>query len=334
MLIRKTFIEDTNKILVIDSQAFMFSMVENILHSVYQNIKLYPVQTAKKATEIFGSAVIDLVIINISSVNGETEQLLKYIKESHSHVPVIAVFDTPDDQNMRIKYLKMGVTAFLGLPFVAEELLFMVTNLLTMKVNSSGLERIENLTIALVRAIEAKDPYTKGHAERTAYYSVRIFDELGLQGEQRNDLFTGCILHDIGKLAMPDSILNKKGKLTPEEFDVIKQHPIRGARICEGVHLLKDAAPVIVQHHERLDGSGYPHGLIESEINILAQIAGIADAFDALTTDRSYRKALSPSNALSMLEIEVDDGKLNSLFFSVLKKIIQESDEELPTINE
>jgi putative nucleotidyltransferase with HDIG domain len=159
----------------------------------------------------------------------------------------------------------------------------------------------------LVAAIDAKDPYTEGHSQRVSDISVAIAEELNLSAEERHHIRIGSLLHDIGKIGIPDNILAKPDRLTPSEFDEIKKHPTIGANIIAKIHLLKNELPALSQHHERIDGSGYPKGLKGDEISLIARIVAVADVFDALTSDRPYRPALDIETSLDILRAEAGD---------------------------
>ena len=146
---------------------------------------------------------------------------------------------------------------------------------------------------ALTATIDAKDPYTSGHSQRVALISRRIAIEHGLEGEKVQRIYLMGLLHDIGKIGVPEAVLCKTGKLTDEEFEEIKRHPARGAKILGGIRQLDDVISGIVAHHERLDGSGYPEKLKGDEVPLEARIVGLADGFDAMTSDRTYREALA-----------------------------------------
>lgn len=158
--------------------------------------------------------------------------------------------------------------------------------------------------VALVEAVEAKDVYTRGHTQRVAELSVLIGQHLGLSSEQLHVVHRAALLHDIGKIGIPDAILNKPGPLTAEEFAVIQEHPLRGHRIIQDVRSLRPEIGGVRHHHERLDGSGYPDGLIGDEIPLEARIIAVADVFDALTSARPYREAWSIDKALEILREE------------------------------
>ncbi len=154
---------------------------------------------------------------------------------------------------------------------------------------------------ALVAAIDAKDPGTQGHSQRVSDYSILIAQQLGLPASQLTDIRISSLMHDIGKIGVPDAILNKKGKLTPDELAYVQRHPVVGANILRQVQLLKDILPGILEHHERLDGSGYPFGLRGDQISMIGRIVMVADVFDAMTSDRPYRPAISVRTVLNHL---------------------------------
>jgi HD-GYP domain-containing protein (c-di-GMP phosphodiesterase class II) len=163
--------------------------------------------------------------------------------------------------------------------------------------NSQLVQRLEtnyfSTVEALAAAIEAKDPYTKGHSKRVTQFAIFLAERFGVSDTEIRNLRYGAMLHDIGKIGVSGKILNKKGRLTTEEFEIIKRHPGIGENIIGRVDFLQGARPIVRSHHERFDGSGYPDGLEEEGIPFLARIAAVVDFFDALTSDRPYRKAYS-----------------------------------------
>lgn len=155
---------------------------------------------------------------------------------------------------------------------------------------------------SLSQAIEVKDRYTQGHSMRVSEYAYELGKRVRLPVKRLENLKMAAILHDIGKIGIEESILNKPGKLTEEEFDKIKQHPEIGVKIIQDIEFLKDVSDIIISHHEKVDGTGYPNGKVQKEINTEASILGIADVYDALTSDRPYRKALTVTDALAIIE--------------------------------
>ncbi|MDD5553962.1 MAG: HD domain-containing protein, partial [Candidatus Omnitrophica bacterium] len=169
-------------------------------------------------------------------------------------------------------------------------------------------ERVDRVVLesmyAFSKSMEARDNYTAEHAEEMSTLVLRLGKKIGLDKEMLSNLERGAILHDIGKIGISDAILRKKGKLTPEEYETIKMHPKIGAEIIRAVHFLQDVVPVVLHHHEKWDGTGYPSGLKGKEIPLLARIVGIADVYQALISERPYRKAYSKKEALKILKDE------------------------------
>ena len=166
----------------------------------------------------------------------------------------------------------------------------------------------EAVLYTLARTIEAKDPYTLGHADRVAQYAVQLGRALGVNAKDSETLRKGGMLHDIGKLAIPDGILLKPGRLTPEEFDTMKKHPALGCDICEKLRTVRDALPLIRHHHERLDGTGYPDGLRADNVPPLVRVVTIVDIYDALRSQRSYKEAFSLEKSIKILWEEAEKG--------------------------
>jgi len=177
-----------------------------------------------------------------------------------------------------------------------------------------------NVGSSLVHAIEAKDPYTRGHSERVNRYSMLIADALDMEHEEKNVLNWASILHDIGKIGIPESILNKPGKLTTDEYETIKAHPEKGHTILKPLEQISDSLPGILHHHERYDGNGYPAGLAGEEIPLNARIIAVADTFDAINSNRAYRAARPPNEAVEILE-RVAGSQLDSNLIEIFKQV-------------
>lgn len=213
---------------------------------------------------------------------------------------------------MAAKGAAVGVALFgekvSGLPFTADDLV-----MLTAVCNFAGpalegarlyteLHRTYMSTVrAFVSSLEAKDTYTRGHSERVADYARVLGESLGMSRHEMDMLVFGAVLHDIGKIGVAEGILNKPGPLTPEEWRVVRAHPEMGARIVSNIEYLEPAVGLILHHHERIDGRGYPHGLVGSDIEFGTRIVTVVDSFDAMTTNRPYRKAMHVSRAITLL---------------------------------
>jgi putative two-component system response regulator len=191
------------------------------------------------------------------------------------------------------------------------------------------LERAESVLLALATSIEGKDPYTQDHCARLSDYASRLGERLRLPAEHLTALQRAGIVHDIGKVAVPDTILLKPGRLTEEEWAIMRQHPVVGERICAPLKSFRLVLPIIRHHHEKMDGSGYPDGLKGEEIPLTARILQIVDVYDALTTARPYKRALSSAEALEIMAEEVRRGWWDSNVFSEFEKLVAES-ERLP----
>jgi putative two-component system response regulator len=193
-----------------------------------------------------------------------------------------------------------------------------------MKRATDRLERAEAVLVAMARCIEGKDPNTQGHCERLSDYATRLAQRLGLTDAEVDALRLGGIVHDIGKVAIPDAILFKPTSLDEVEWGVMRKHPVEGERICAGLTSFQFVLPVIRHHHEKLDGSGYPDGLAGDAIPLTARVLQVVDIYDALTTTRPYKPALSPEGAFAIMEREVERGWRDPRIFSEFRQLIRE----------
>jgi putative two-component system response regulator len=194
---------------------------------------------------------------------------------------------------------------------------------LKLKQRTDELERAESVLFSLARSIEGKDPYTHGHCERLAEYSARLGEHLQLPEEQLIALRRAGVVHDVGKIAVPDAILLKPGRLTAEEWTLIKEHPVVGERICAPLKSFRLVLPIIRHHHEKLDGSGYPDGLRGDAIPVTARVLQIVDVYDALTTDRPYKKAFPIVDALQTMKEEVAKGWWDPHIFDHFERLVR-----------
>jgi putative two-component system response regulator len=205
------------------------------------------------------------------------------------------------------------------------ELFARIKSLVHLKRINSKMTSIRNVIFSLANTVEAKDGYTQGHIERVSNLAVCVGRRIGLTESEIEALKLGGALHDIGKIAVPDQILNKPGPLSPEEWDIMKKHTDVGFKICLP---LKDnlgmALSVVRHHHEKLDGSGYPDSLKGDQISMVARIMAVVDIYDALITDRPYRKGMRQADAIRILEEDGQNGKLDQSVIGHLKTLIAE----------
>jgi len=254
----------------------------------------------------------DLILLDVEMPNLDGVTCCKLLKSSSQmrHIPVVLItgLDSLDD---RVRGLEAGADDYLTKPVHPTELLARVRSLLRVKHANEMLESAENVIFSLARAIEAKDLYTQGHTERVTAYALALGRGLGLSAPVLLGLRQGAILHDLGKIGVPDQILNKPGRLTVEEFDEVKKHPVIGCEICKSLKSLAQAMPCIRWHHEKPNGKGYPDGLKGNAIPQVALIMGVVDVFDALSTKRSYKEALPTDQVFLLLRAMGKEGGLD-----------------------
>jgi cyclic di-GMP phosphodiesterase len=266
----------------------------------------------------------DLILLDIvmPEMNGfEVCRRIKATPETRL-TPVILITGLSATAD-RIKGINAGADDFLSKPIDLNELLARARSLLRLKQFTDELENAESVLFSLAHSIEARDPYTRGHCERLAEMSSRLGEALGLPEEYITALRRAGIVHDIGKVAVPDAILLKPGPLSDAETQVMRKHPVIGERICTPLRTFRLVLPIIRHHHERHDGSGYPDGLRGAEIPLTAAILQLADVYDALTTDRPYRAAIPADAALDTMDEEAVRGWWDRDLFSAFRKMIR-----------
>jgi putative two-component system response regulator len=251
----------------------------------------------------------DLVLVDLVAPRGYGFDICRKLKEQTSTrlIPVVIVTSQADRQD-RLDGINAGADDFVGKPFDVAELHARIRSLVRLKRYTDELESAEAVILGLGATIEARDPSTRGHCQRLSFYATTLGRSLGLDESDLGALDRGGFLHDIGKIAVPDSVLLKGGKLDPQESRVMREHPIVGDALCAGLRSLQAVRPIVRHHHERLDGTGYPDGLRNADVPLLAQIVGIVDVFDALTTERPYRSAQSRDVAFEILVDEASKG--------------------------
>ncbi|MBO6149249.1 MAG: response regulator [Lachnospiraceae bacterium] len=259
--------------------------------------------------------VPDLILLDIMMPGMDGFETLSELKklEKARNVPVI--FLTADEnEGTEARALLAGAVDFIKKPFVPEVLTLRVMHMIDLDhLQKSMVEEVEKKTrenrrlfmqvvASLATAIDAKDTYTNGHSERVAAYSREIARRYGYDGKRQEDIYMMGLLHDVGKLGIPDAIINKPAKLTQEEYDIIKTHPVLGAGILRNIKDMPSLASGARWHHERYDGKGYPDGLFKESIPEEARIIAVADAYDAMTSYRSYRSLLSQEEVREEIE--------------------------------
>jgi len=274
-----------------------------------ENYTVVSAEDGEQALTCFRQGRVDLALLDVMMPRLTGFEVCKTLKSNPETrlIPVVLVTGLSQTQD-RVRGIDCGADDFLSKPVVKEELLARVRSLLRLKHFTDELENAETVLFSLALSIEAKDPYTGGHCDRLSKYSVTLAERLGLKEELRVALRRAGVIHDIGKLAVPEHILLKPGPLSPEEWLIMKQHPVLGERICSPLKSFRHVLPIIRHHHEKLDGTGYPDGLKGEKIPLTARILTTVDIYDALTTERPYREALSSEEAFATLREEVTRG--------------------------
>src|ERR1700677_2716407 len=272
----------------------------------------------------------DLILLDIMMPGMDGFEVCRRIKAAPETrlTPVVLITGLTATED-RIKGINAGADDFLCKPIDLNELLARTRSLLRLKQITDELENAEAVLFSLAYSIEARDPYTRGHCERLAEMSARMGERLGVPEDQIRALRRAGVVHDIGKVAVPDSILLKSGPLTAEELTIIKKHPVVGARICAPLKTFRLVFPIIRHHHEKFDGSGYPDGLVGDAIPLTARVLQLSDVYDALTTDRPYKVAFAPEVALDLMDEECERGWWDRELLTIFRQMILESHGEL-----
>ena len=290
-----------SKILVVDDDKSLRKGLARLLQA--EGYRTMEAENGREAINMISLDKIDLILLDLMmpEVNGiEVCSLLKSNEETRL-IPIIMI-TAVHEQEEKLKAIHAGVDDFLNKPINIAELRARVKSLLKMKRLNDLLDYSDTVVASLANAIESKDKYTEGHNERVSRYAVELAKAAGLNDKEQEIVRMAGILHDIGKIGIPDNILNKQGPLTDEEFTIIKSHPKHGEKILKPLHSLNGVREVVLYHHERYNGEGYPVGLKGEQIPVYARIMAIADSYDAMTTKRPYREAYSKKEAIIELE--------------------------------
>ena len=300
---------DRARVLVVDDEESNRKLLTRLLSADY-NVVTAP--DGEHALRLLESMDVDLVLLDVRLPGLDGFEVCSRLKklERMRLVPVVLITGLGMREH-RIRGIHVGADDFLTKPFDAEELYARVASLVRLKAYTDELESAESILKSLAMTIDARDPYTDGHCERLSKLAVALGTALGLSKDELSALDRGGYLHDIGKIGIPDSILLKPTRLTPEEFELIKQHTIIGDRLCGELRSLRLVRQIVRHHHEVLDGSGYPDGLRGDDVPLLAQIVGVVDLYDAVTSSRPYRDALPPEHAYAELRKECALGRRN-----------------------
>ena len=321
------------KVLIVDDEDTIRYALKRMLRPL--DVETLTAADGDEALTVFRDTQPDLVLLDIVMPKKNGFEVCQELKaDVQSRLTPIVIVTSQGSPDNKVRGIEVGADDFLSKPFDRNELIARVRSLLRLKSYTDELERAETVLFALARSIEGKDPYTEGHCERLSLYSQRLAVRLGLPDEEVRALVRAGVVHDVGKVAVPDAILLKAGPLDEQEWALMREHPIVGERICKGLKSFRLVLPIIRHHHEKIDGSGYPDGLKGEKIPRTARVMSIVDVFDALTTERPYRGPLPIEKALAIMQEEVDKGWWDPEFFAEFTRLVREEGFQLPEADE
>ena len=312
-----------SRILVVEDSADNRMLMQELLTS-----RGYEVQCAGNADEadaIIESQPPDLVMLDVIMPGRSGYELCRKLKEDPATrlIPVVIITGLGNRED-RLRGIESGADDFLSKPISPEELFARVRSLLKLKEFTDELENVEAVLFTLALSVEARDPYTEGHCARLSRYSAELGEYLGLDHQDIVALQRGGMLHDLGKIVVPDAILKKGSRLTPDEWKIMRQHPTTGEMICRPLRSLRRVLPIIRHHHEHWNGTGYPDGLRGENIPLLARVVQVVDVWDALRTTRPYKPAIPEAEAERTMKDEAHaglwDSNLVDAFFGMMAR--------------
>lgn len=317
------------KVLIVDDQAASADAVSQALTPL--GFEVWHALDGNTALLLAKEHAPDVILLDIRMPEMDGFEVCRRLKEDPETQLLPVVFLTGlDSREVRLAGLEAGATDFLSKPCDLVELEVRVRNLVSYRRLIQDLDDAERMLFAVAQTVEARDETTGDHCYRLSRLGVWLGKKLNLDEDALKALRRAGYLHDIGKIGIPDAILCKPGPLTPEEWAVMRNHVDVGVRICSPLRSFRQVLPVIRHHHERQDGSGYPDGLKGNEIPLLARVFQVVDVFDALTSERPYRKALPPQEALRILAEETAKGAWDPTIVEVFIQALMEEGFKAP----
>jgi putative two-component system response regulator len=294
-------------ILVVDDNLDNLLTMHEILSA--RGYKVRTVPTAELAEEQIRKYAPDVILLDVMLPGKSGYEFCQELKSNPGTrlIPIVMITGLTD-RDSRLRGINAGADDFLNKPIFPEELFARVNSLVKLKQFTDELDSAGAVLCSLGLSVESRDPYTEGHCERLAQYATDLATAMGLENESVVALRRGGYLHDLGKIAIPDEVLKKGADLTAAEWEIMKQHPITGERICKPLRSLRRVLPIIRHHHEHWDGSGYPDGLQGEKIPLLARVIQVVDIYDALRTARPYKAALGHEESVHVMTEEAERG--------------------------
>jgi putative two-component system response regulator len=310
-------------ILIADDDVDYRELYSDLLES--EGFQTLCAKDGEEALAVLYRERVDLALIGVMMPKRDGLSVCRELRANPETrlIPVLLMAGCDMGQGLVVGIESSG-DGYLRKPVDNAELLARVRALLDKKRFTDDLEDVERVLLSFSRIVEAKNPYTAGHGERVSQIAAALTARMGLSGEEQGWVRRGAMLHDIGKVGVPDAILIKPGPLSREERLIVNSHTLIGERICAPLPCFRPLLQIIQNHHERLDGTGYPNGLRGNEISILTRVVSLADIYDALTTHRPYRNALSPAQALVDLRRQAERGWWDTGILQVLEQYLGE----------
>ena len=295
------------QILVVDDEATNRRLLRQILTPLGYDV----VEAADGEAALAQVAIElpDLILLDVMMPLRSGYEVCRDLKSNPRTRLIPVVMLTGLDQKAeKLKAVELGAAEFLSKPFDIAELTTRVRSLIALKHFTDELEHASSVLESVALVVEGRDKNTGNHCKRLGEYAARVGGAIGLEDDDIKVLRLGGVLHDLGKIAVSDNILNKPGRLSPEEWTDMHRHPVVGAELCQSMRTLDKVLPLIRNHHEKLDGSGYPDGLSGNDIPALVRIISVVDVYDALATKRSYKEPLSRDKCFEVLREEAAKG--------------------------
>ncbi|MFH1460464.1 MAG: HD domain-containing phosphohydrolase [Candidatus Omnitrophota bacterium] len=312
--------KDSVNILVIDDEVSILDSFSQLF--TQEGYKIVRAKSWFEAAQLLTMQSFNIVIADVRLPDIGYKQMLEKIREENKYSFIISTAGFSDIE-IAMESVSQGANDYFSKPFDPSDIKITIRKIIEkQRLHADNVQLFDTIKI-LALALDARDHYTHGHSEQVTEYAVSIAQEMGLSVQEIDRIRDAGILHDIGKIGIPDAVLLKPGPLNDEEYALIKKHPSIGRKILEPVNCLADKVPLIYHHHEHFDGQGYPEGLKAESIPVGARILAIADAYQAMTSDRPYRKALSIEVAVDELiknKNKQFDGRIVDVFLNILKR--------------